>query len=141
RTVEETDHDLFASDAELRLDLPEDPVWCEGDALSLVEACKNLVNNALRYGAQPVTLAVCGEGAAALIAVRDCGPGLPEAHWADAGVRYARSTGVSPTSAGLGLAIVTAVAKAHEGALRFGRTEAGEFEAALVLATAPEEPP
>jgi two-component system sensor histidine kinase TctE len=36
RTVEESDHDLFASEEVLRLDLPEDPVWCDGDALSLV---------------------------------------------------------------------------------------------------------
>ncbi len=131
RVVEESDHDLLADDAVLRLDLPEEPVWGQGDALSLAEACKNLVANALRYGAPPVTLAVRAGPAPALV-VRDRGPGIPEAHWPDAAVRYARATGVSPQSAGLGLAIVAAVAKAHGGTLGFCR-EAGGFEARLEL--------
>ena len=106
RTVEESDHDLFASEEVLRLDLPEDPVWCDGDALSLVEACKNLVVNAFRYGAPPVVLTVAGDADAARIAIRDQGAGIPEADWPDAAVRFTRQSGVSPTSAGLGLSIV-----------------------------------
>jgi two-component system, OmpR family, sensor histidine kinase TctE len=131
RVVEESDHDLLADDAVLRLDLPEEPVWCDGDALSLGEACKNLVMNAFRHGVPPVTLVVC-DGAAPMIAVRDRGPGIPEAHWPDAATRYARMTGVSPESAGLGLAIVAAVAQAHGGTLAFARAGEG-FEARLVL--------
>ncbi len=131
RAIEETDHALFGSRALPRLDLPEDPVWSEGDALSLVEACKNLVGNALRHGAEPVALSVAADGDRARIAVTDAGPGIPEAHWPDAGARYARDTGVSPNSAGLGLAIVEAVAAAHGGRLEFRRAEG--FEAAIVL--------
>ncbi len=133
RTVEESDHELFASDTELRLNLPEDPLWCRCDALSLVEACKNLVNNAFRHGGAPVTLEVRAEPPFLVIGVRDSGPGLPEADWADAGARYDRTTGVSPQSASLGLAIVTAVARAHDGTVRFGRTASGEFEVALLF--------
>lgn len=133
RAVEESDHDLFACEAELRLDLPEDPVWVDGDALSLVEACKNLIMNALRYGAPPVKLMVQQVGNDAQIAVRDRGPGIPEEHWRDAVARYSRNSGVSPESAGVGLAIVHAVARAHRGELRFGRTSAAEFEVVLVL--------
>lgn len=133
RALEESDHDLFACEAELRLDLPEDPVWVDGDALSLVEACKNLIMNALRYGAPPVKLMVQQVGNDAQIAVRDRGPGIPEEHWQDAVARYSRNSGVSPESAGVGLAIVHAVARAHRGELRFGRTSAAEFEVALVL--------
>ena len=36
-------------------------------------------------------------------------------------------------SAGLGLAIVEAVAKAHQGELRFARTPAGGFQAAVLV--------
>jgi two-component system, OmpR family, sensor histidine kinase TctE len=63
---------------------------------------------------------------------RDSGPGIPEAEWADAGQRYARRTGVSPESAGLGLAIVAEVARAHGGELAFAKRPDG-FEARLVL--------
>ena len=133
RATEETDHDFGASETVLRLDLPEDPVWCDGDALSLVEACKNLVANAFRHGVPPVTIAVGEEADCVHVAVRDRGPGVPEEHWSDAQVRYRRQTGVSSTSAGLGLAIVHAVARAHRGDLRFRRPVQGGFEAAVVL--------
>lgn len=133
RTVDESDHDLPAPQDLLRLDLPEDAVWCDGDALSLVEACKNLIVNAFRYGQPPVTLVVLRRPGRAVMAVRDAGAGIPQADWPEAASRYARQSGVSPTSAGLGLSIVEAVARAHGGQLRFGRTPAGEFEAMIVL--------
>lgn len=132
RAIAETDHGLFASHARPGLDLPEDPVWCRGDALSLVEACKNLLGNALRHGHQPVTLAVSEAGGEARLAVRDAGPGIAPAHWPDAGSRYARDSGVSPQRAGLGLAIAQAVAAAHCGRLQFARTTAA-FEVALIV--------
>jgi len=133
RTVEESDHELFGSRADLRLDLPEAAVWVRGDALSLVEACKNLVNNAFRYGAAPVTLSVTETGPSARIAVRDHGPGLPEDHWPDAGTRRSRIAPGAADSAGLGLAIVRAVTRVHAGELRFARSAPDAFEAALVL--------
>jgi signal transduction histidine kinase len=97
------------------------------------EACKNLVVNAFRYGAPPVVLTVTGGADVASIAIRDRGAGFHEADWADAAVRFTRQSGVSPTSAGLGLSIVDAVARAHWGQLRFGRTSGGDFEASIVL--------
>jgi signal transduction histidine kinase len=48
-------------------------------------------------------------------------------------VRFTRQSGVSPTSAGLGLSIVHAVARAHGGRLQFGRTPGGAFEASIAL--------
>jgi two-component system sensor histidine kinase TctE len=129
RIVEESD----AGAADLRLDLPEDPVPCRADPLSLTEAGKNLVNNAFRHGAAPVTLAVAREGASAVLAVVDSGPGMPEALWGGAGGRFDRIGPVTPQSASIGLSIVETVSRAHEGALRFGRTASGAFEAAVVL--------
>lgn len=130
RIAEEIDAD------DLLLDLPEDEVACRGDALSLAEAGKNLVNNALRHGAPPVTLAACREGGLAVLSVRDRGPGVPEALWAGAGARFDRTGAVTQQSASIGLSIVSAVAAAHRGALRFGRRPSGEFEAALTLPAA-----
>lgn len=137
RTVEESDRDAGGTPDDLVLELPEDAVPCHADALSLVEACKNLVNNAFRHGAPPVTLEVRREAGQGVIAVRDRGPGMPEALWAGAAARYDRARGVTPQSASIGLAIVSAVAAAHQGTLRFGRGPSGDFEAALVLPLAP----
>jgi two-component system sensor histidine kinase TctE len=140
RVAEEIDHDLPAMGCDLRLDLPDDPVEVRGDAFSLVEAAKNLVNNAFRHGERPVRLTVetiAGEDGAeedgAEIAVTDYGVGVPTAHWADSGRRFANTAGSSARDAGLGLAIVNAVAEAHAGRLEFSRTADGRFRAALRL--------
>lgn len=136
RVFEETDHEVFNRDQAPRLDLPEHPVGCLGDTLSLVEACKNLLGNALRYGAPPVSLVVGTGAEGPFIAVRDRGAGIPREEWPDAGERYVRSSGISPDRSGLGLAIVSAVARAHGGALCFAQLEPCGFEAALVLPAA-----
>ncbi len=134
RVVEESDQGPDGARRDLlRLELPEDPVPCLADALSLVEACKNLVNNAFAHGAPPVTVEVRVEGDAALIAVLDRGPGMPETSRAAVGARFGRG-GVTARGAGIGLAIVAAVADAHQGTIRLGRHGAGDFEIALVLA-------
>ncbi len=138
RAIDETDHALLPGTEPPELALPEDPVWCRGDSLSLVEACKNLLGNALRHGTPPVTLALSQADGLARLAVRDRGPGIAEGHWQDAGRRYARDTGVSPESAGLGLAIVQAVAIAHAGSLQFSRPASDMFEAAVVLPVSPD---
>ncbi len=132
-------HDAAFASGDLRLELPEDAVMVRGDALSLAEAGKNLVNNALRHGGKPVTVLVGARDGEAWLSVRDRGPGLPPAQWADAGKRFVRSSGVSPDSAGLGLAIVAEVARSHGGKLAFA-SENG-FEAALRLPAGEEDAP
>ncbi|HEY3149056.1 MAG TPA: ATP-binding protein, partial [Dongiaceae bacterium] len=119
--------------------LPEHAVQARGDALSLVEASKNLLSNALRYGKAPIWFSVEHHAATGMaeFAVVDCGPGIPEPDWGDSGRRFARSAGSSPDSAGLGLAIVNAVAEAHGGRLVFSRTPDGRFRVALAI---PAEP-
>ena len=84
-----------------------------------------------------MTLAVRRDGAEAVLAVRDRGPGMPEELWQAAGARFDRTGAVTPQSASIGLSIVAAVAAAHRGALRFGRSPSGEFEAALALPASP----
>jgi two-component system sensor histidine kinase TctE len=135
RATDETDHDLLSTGLDLHLELPEHPVHVRGDALSLVEAAKNLLSNALRYGRAPVWFSVEHDAAAgmAAFAVTDCGPGIPESDWRDSGRRFARSAGSSPDSAGLGLAIVNAVAEAHHGRLGFSRTPEGRFRVTLAI--------
>lgn len=140
RAVEETDHDLLSSGADLELVLPDDPVWAMGDALSLTEACKNLAGNALRHGAPPVRVEVWSGAEGAILAVTDRGPGIPKAHWADAASRYQRQSGVTASSAGLGIAIAASVAQAQGGKLVFSHPATGGFQAAIILPSlGPEE--
>ena len=69
-----------------------------------------------------------------VLAVHDRGSGMPEAARREAGRRFDRTGGVTQTSAGIGLAIVHAVAAAHQGGLRFATGPLGDgFEAAIVL--------
>ena len=127
--AEEVSHVLPDRAGELRLDLSEDPVPARGEALSLVEACKNLILNGLTHGASPVIIRASVSPEAALLSVADCGPG-PQAR------RKARP---SPTSgAGLGLTIVEAVADAHDGTIETQTTAKG-YEVNLILPLLPPE--
>ncbi|MYA88316.1 MAG: HAMP domain-containing protein [Boseongicola sp. SB0662_bin_57] len=137
--VEETDQSMSNVDRAIRLALPEAPVICNGDAFSLAEACKNLINNALNHGQPPITVFARKEDGRACIGVRDRGTGIPEAMWPNAGSRFTRNAGVSATSAGLGLAIVNAVCEAHEGKMRIERPSETEFEVFLELPMMPED--
>lgn len=131
--VDQFDRTLAGADQVVRIDLPEAPAICAGDALSLVEACKNLINNAVTYGKPPITVFVRAEGAALHLGVRDRGDGMAEELWEDAGSRFARQSGVSSTSAGLGLSIVQAVARAHGGRMILQRPAPSRFEVLVEL--------
>ncbi|MDJ0631293.1 MAG: sensor histidine kinase N-terminal domain-containing protein [Rhodobacter sp.] len=131
--VAQIDQSMSDGEEIVRLDLPEASVMCEGDALSLVEACKNLINNAANHGKAPIIVFVRRAGLRARIGVRDHGRGIPEAMWADAGSRFTRNAGVSAKSAGLGLAIVHAVARAHGGRMDIERPSEAAFEVSIDL--------
>lgn len=131
--VAQFDQTLSGAQQVVRIDLPEAPMICDGDALSLVEACKNLINNAVAYGKPPITVFVRDEGAVLCLGARDRGDGMAEKMWKDAGRRFAKRSGVSATSAGLGLSIVSAVAQAHGGRMTIRRPAANRFEVFVEL--------
>ncbi|ARJ71028.1 hypothetical protein B0A89_14215 (plasmid) [Paracoccus contaminans] len=118
--AEQLCRDLPQAAGDLVLDLAEGPVSVRGDALSLIEAAKNLIQNALTYGRPAVTIRVrdaAPDGTAALAVVgRGTGP--------DPG-RPVRGTG-------LGLGIADAVARPHDGRLTGAATAEG-WQAALLL--------
>ncbi len=85
-------------------------LMCNRDAL--VGACTNLVNNSLEAGATAVAVQVVAEGGELVIRVVDNGPGFPSA---EAGRLLEAFYTTKSHGTGLGLAVVQAVVKAHQG--------------------------
>ena len=88
-----------------------------GDRLRLEQALGNLVDNALRHGAGPVRVEAQRHNASMHLRVSDQGPGFPPELLPTAFERFTRGDEARERGgAGLGLAIVAAVARAHGGA-------------------------
>ncbi|MDP9189037.1 MAG: ATP-binding protein [Actinomycetota bacterium] len=86
------------------------------DPMRIEQALGNLVDNALRHGAGEVRLAARANGDSTLLEVSDDGDGFPAAFGDQAFERFSRADeGRTGGGAGLGLAIVRAVARAHGG--------------------------
>jgi len=106
----------FAADGRtLEVDAPAGLV-VTGDRLRLEQALGNLVDNALRYGSGTVRLAARQDDDGVTLSVADEGAGFPTAFLPHAFERFTRAD-VARTrgAAGLGLALVQAVAGAHGG--------------------------
>jgi two-component system sensor histidine kinase TctE len=99
----------------------EPPVPIRGDAVLVRELVANLVDNAVRHGRPggrvTVSVARGGDGAA-LLAVEDDGPGIPAGERERVLERFYRMPGAAGEGCGLGLAIVSDIARGHGAALR-----------------------
>jgi two-component system, OmpR family, sensor kinase len=95
------------------IDVPADAT-VSADRLRLEQALGNLVDNALRHGAGPITLKVLETQSAIELHVTDAGPGLSPQFVSEAFERFTREDRGRGGS-GLGLAIVQAIATAHGG--------------------------
>src|SRR5215218_7695913 len=105
-----------------------------GDSGLLEQAVGNLVDNALRYGSGTVGLHANPENGSVELAVTDEGEGFPPDFVAQAFERFSRADGVrAPGSAGLGLAIVDAIARAHGGTASAGNRPGGGARVTLTL--------
>ncbi len=87
---------------------------------ALRRALANLIENALRYGAPPITLRLGGKLEALYIDVLDQGPGIPADQVERVKRPFARleTARSNAAGAGLGLAIVDRVARLHGGELQ-----------------------
>ncbi|TMV89205.1 sensor histidine kinase [Thioclava sp. BHET1] len=123
--LESQDYQVLAPEAEVELCIGETAVIVLADEISLSEAVKNMLANALRHGRSPVRLGVTPGEVWSEIWVEDAGPG-PAADLLDrVGQRFERSASSKGDSAGLGLSIVRAVAQAFGGTLRMETTAQG----------------
>jgi two-component system OmpR family sensor kinase len=88
----------------------------EADPLRLEQALGNMIDNALRHGSGSVVLSARERDGGVAVHVVDAGPGIPEGFAATAFERFTRADSARGRGgAGLGLAIVAAIASAHGG--------------------------
>jgi phosphatidylinositol-3-phosphatase len=113
-----------------------DGLVVRADTARLGQALENLVDNAVRYGESPIQLeAVVGDRVVELH-VRDAGPGFPPWFLPSALERFARADlGRADGGAGLGLAIVQAIARGHGGAAQVRNATDRGADVAIVLPT------
>jgi two-component system osmolarity sensor histidine kinase EnvZ len=105
--------------------------------MALRRALSNLIDNALRYAGEPVEVAARREGANLVIEVLDRGPGIPEGEAERLKQPFTR---LDPArsgrgGAGLGLAIVERVARAHGGSLTLAPRPGGGLAARLIISS------
>jgi len=107
--------------AAARLELVVEPhlprVLVDGGAV--VDAIRNLVENALKYSTNPgpVVVTLRSDGEAVAISVRDQGPAIPKREQRRIFKRFHRAAGTGKPGSGLGLSIASEIARAHGGRL------------------------
>jgi signal transduction histidine kinase len=110
-------------DTRVEVDVPAD-LAAVADRLVLDRVISNLLINAMRHGAAPITLTAEAGNTYLRIAVEDGGAGVPEAVRLRLFERFSRSDSPNVGS-GLGLAIARAYARAHGGDLVYDQRDRG----------------
>jgi two-component system, OmpR family, sensor kinase len=127
-----SDAHVAGPDHQWELDLPEEPVLVTGDAARLHQVLTNLLANARVHtnAGTVVTTRLSTLPTHSVLQVIDNGPGIPDELQSEVFERFARgdtSRSRKGGSTGLGLAIASAVVKAHNGMISVksepGRTE------------------
>ena len=126
-----------AREHELRLRLPGYPVAVKGDAESLGDALRNLIDNALAHSpaGQPVEIAVAADGS---VEVRDHGSGIAPEDREKIFERFWRARKPGGEGAGLGLSIVRAIVQGHRGTISVADNPGGGTIFGVKLPLAPD---
>lgn len=109
----------------LKLDV-EPGIMIRGDRHLLSQAVANLLDNALKYGGGEVKLSAHRHDGRAELEVSDSGPGIPEDEREAVFDRFVRlEPSRSTPGNGLGLSLVRAVARLHNGSVQLGDNHPG----------------
>jgi two-component system, OmpR family, sensor histidine kinase TctE len=108
----------------LGFDAPAVPVSVRGNAHAIADAVRNLVENAVHHTREgtEVSISVTAEGS---VNVADHGPGIEEADRQHIFERFWRGRDVRRPGAGLGLAIVAEIVKAHRAEIQVSDAPGG----------------
>ena len=94
------------------------------DPLRLQQILSNLIRNAERHGAEPVSVRVSSEPDGMVVfRVSDAGPGVSESFIPRLFERYAQGPNSAPGGSGLGLSVTRDLVRAHGGTVRYDLTE------------------
>jgi two-component system sensor histidine kinase KdpD len=126
---------------EVRVSVPAALPLVPFDAVLIEQVLINLLENALKYGADPIELSAVAQIGAVMIEVADHGPGIAageEARVFDKFHRAAREG--SPGGVGLGLAICRGIVAAHGGKIWVSNREQGGASFRFTLPIVGEPP-
>jgi two-component system osmolarity sensor histidine kinase EnvZ len=103
-------------------------------SLSLKRLIANLINNAKRYGAEPIELSAKVENESILITVADHGEGIPADQIEELMQPFVRGDSARTIQgSGLGLAIVKRIVDIHHGEIQIHNREQGGLEVIISL--------
>jgi two-component system sensor histidine kinase QseC len=122
---------LFASDADARLEAPDQAFQIHVQPDRFETAAANLLANAQAMASSRIRVAVEGQGNDAILVVEDDGPGVSTADLERLGRRFFRTSDAPVGGSGLGLSIVLSTMKAHGGAVRFTPSALGGLRVEL----------
>ncbi len=136
-----------ASDHELTVAFPNEPLWVDGDRTRLAQVFANLLNNSARYTERGgrISLRVERRGGEAVVAVADTGIGIPAEMLPrifDMFTQLDRPLERSQGGMGIGLSLVRGLVETHNGRVEVrsdGPGKGSEFVVRLPLQSAPAQ--
>lgn len=138
RTILTFEARIAAKGFEMKVDMPEEPVFVEADQQRITQVLHNLVDNAVKYTPEGgrLSVSVTAEKHHARVSVKNSGPGIPEAdlpHVFDRFYKAEKAHTPSGTSGtGLGLSIAKLIMDQHGQELT-AHSKGGETEFAFTL--------
>jgi PAS domain S-box-containing protein len=146
--LETTDALIKGARHDLRVELPEERLWVDGDQVRLAQILANLLNNAANYTEEGghIVLRAWRDGDSAAISVRDDGLGIDPGsvpRMFEMFSRGNRYSGRSQAGLGIGLALSRRLAEMHHGTLDAhseGPGKGSEFVLRVPLAVAAAMP-
>ncbi|WP_396233746.1 ATP-binding protein [Acinetobacter baumannii] len=118
---------------DIRFNMQDVPI-IPARSLSLKRLIANLINNAKRYGAEPIELSAKVENEHILITVADHGEGIPEDQIEELMQPFVRGNSARTIQgSGLGLAIVKRIVDIHQGEIQIHNREQGGLEVIISL--------
>lgn len=126
---------------EVAFSRPPAPVMVAVSPAGAKRAITNVIDNAVRYGMR-ASVEIAAQAGAAIVHVRDEGPGVPEEELqrlTEPFYRVDASRSRATGGSGLGLAIARSLVEASGGRIDFRNAPAGGLEATITFATG--EPP